>query len=104
VLGNPDSDPHGDPIPTDDGTVPLKDLVSLATLKAGQGGEIVQIRHQDSETLKSLSRLGLMPGEPVTVVDHNALNDTITLRIGGEKTEVISTRVAEMILVKLGPH
>ncbi len=100
ALGNPDLDPHGDPIPDEDGALPSSDLVPLSSLVVDQGGEIVQIRHQEPETLRSLARLGLIPGESIRVLEQNPLTDTFTLRIGGQKTEVISTRVAEMIAVK----
>jgi DtxR family Mn-dependent transcriptional regulator len=100
ALGDPDLDPHGDPIPTENGTIPSKELVPLSSLAVEQGGVIVQIRHQEPETLRSLARLGLVPGETIRVLEQNPLTDTFTLKIGGQKTEVISTRVAEMIAVK----
>ena len=101
ALGNPDLDPHGDPIPDESGALPSSELVSLSSLKVEEGGTIVQIRHQEPETLRSLAQLGLVPGEALTVTDHNALTDTVTLRLHAGKTEVISTRVAEMIAVKV---
>jgi DtxR family Mn-dependent transcriptional regulator len=101
ALGKPDLDPHGDPIPNENGALPSTDLVSLDALKVEQGGTIVQIRHQEPETLRSLAQLGLVPGEAITVVEHNPLTDTFTLKLGDGKTEVISTRVAEMIAVKV---
>jgi DtxR family Mn-dependent transcriptional regulator len=101
ALGNPDLDPHGDPIPNEHGMLPSEELVPLVTLNVKQGGKIIQIRHQEPETLRSLAHLGLVPGEEIKVLEHNALTDTVTLQLADGRTEVISTRVAEMIAVKV---
>ena len=99
ALGNPDLDPHSDPIPDQDGALPSSELAPMTALMAGQGGTIVQVRQQKPEALRSLARLGLVPGQEITVLEHNLLTDTVTIKIG-KKTEVISMCMAGAIAVK----
>ena len=103
VLGYPNFDPHGDPIPTETGNVPDETLVSLAALQPGQTAVIRRISNQEPETLRSLACLGLVPEQVLTLGERNAVNDTITLELCSRKVEIISTRVAQMIAVKVFP-
>ena len=103
VLGYPDFDPHGDPIPSETGMVLDETLVSLVALQPGQTAVIRRISDQEPETLRSLAHLGLVPEQVLTLRERNDLNDTITLELGHRKVEIISTRVAQMIAVKVFP-
>ena len=51
ILGNPTHDPHGDPIPQRDGTLPQSRGVPLVTFEPGQRVEITRITNQDPEVL-----------------------------------------------------
>jgi DtxR family Mn-dependent transcriptional regulator len=100
VLGNPAIDPHGDPIPALDGTIAASDLVLLSDLAVGQCGTVSRIADQSPEVLRYLSDLGLTPGTGVVLTAHSPLNDTVSLRIGGEAaSRTISTQVARKVLV-----
>ena len=59
-LGFPLSDPHGDPIPTADGTVTVTPGLLLADATAG--GRVVRICDRDPELLRSLESLGIVVG------------------------------------------
>lgn len=54
-LGHPTRDPHGDPIPRPDGTVPRPDAVPLASLPAGVCGQVARISDRDPEVLRQLT-------------------------------------------------
>ena len=58
-LGNPSRDPHGDPIPSADGTVVRPDAVPLSSMHAGDAGTVVRISDADPEALRYLAELGL---------------------------------------------
>ena len=58
-LGRPERDPHGDPIPSADGTVPRPDARQLSTLPAGQSGRVARISDRDPEVLRSLAARGV---------------------------------------------
>jgi DtxR family Mn-dependent transcriptional regulator len=59
-MGNPDVDPHGDPIPDLDGNVLHSNFPTLANIACGQWIEIRRVRWQQSELLQYLSSVGLV--------------------------------------------
>ncbi len=100
ALGNPEIDPHGDPIPALDGSIAARDLVFLSDLPMDQHGTVSRIIDQSPEVLRYLSDLGLVPGVELSLVERAPLNDTVSLRIGEDDTiRTISTQVARKVLV-----
>jgi DtxR family Mn-dependent transcriptional regulator len=65
-LGHPTADPHGDPIPGPDGSVPELAGVLAAQLAPGVSGRIVRISDRDPEVLRRLTAEGVDVGSPVT--------------------------------------
>ena len=58
-LGHPVVDPHGDPIPRADGSLPAAEGVPLAQLPRGQRFRVVRVVDQDPAFLRYLSECGL---------------------------------------------
>ena len=58
-LGEPSVDPHGDPIPRSDGTLPQPEGTPLAKLLRGQTFRVVRVVDQDPAFLRYLSECGL---------------------------------------------
>lgn len=58
-LGHPHRDPHGDPIPTSAGEVPLPDAVQLGELPAGARGTVARISDRDPAVLRDLAAAGV---------------------------------------------
>src|SRR5258707_14220576 len=101
ALGNPKIDPHGDPIPALDGTIPARDQMLLSDLPISQRGTVSQITDQTPEVLRYLSDLGLVPGVEARVTQRSPLNDTVSVAIG-DSTHTISTQVARKVRVTHG--
>ncbi|WP_448569094.1 manganese-dependent transcriptional regulator MntR [Thermus sp.] len=80
ALGHPPFDPHGDPIPTRDLTLPQGRGLPLAEAPLGRA-LMVRALAQDRGTLNLLSRLGLVPGAFLEVLDKEA---GVRVRVGGE--------------------
>jgi len=97
-LGHPSFDPHGDPIPTIDGTVPVGNDISLADLAIGEGGGIVRVCDQHPERLRYLAELGLIPGADLQVVASAPFDGPISVRVVGA-VHPIDRRLARMIFV-----
>lgn len=68
-IGNPVFDPHGDPIPSASGDLPLHKGVSLASLKEGQLGRIIHLEDEPGYIYEQLMALGIYPGMQVYVMD-----------------------------------
>ncbi len=98
VLGHPTRDPHGDPIPSRDGTIAHLGDTRLLDLEPGKGGVIVRVSDWDSEQLRYLGGLGLYPGVSVVVLDKLPFEGP--LRIGvGEAEHVIGPPLAAAVRV-----
>jgi DtxR family transcriptional regulator, Mn-dependent transcriptional regulator len=99
ALGNPTFDPHGDPIPALDGSLPAAELTLLAELQTGHEATVSRITDQSSEALRYLSELGLVPGARVGVQARSPLGDMLTVSISDTR-HTISKSVARMVLVE----
>ena len=64
-LGHPTADPHGDPIPAADGTVPPLDGVLASALPAGERGRVLRISDRDPEVLRLLATEGVGVGSEI---------------------------------------
>ena len=62
ALGDPEHDPHGDPIPRADLTIPDSAQTLLSGLKAGDRGVVKRVRDTFPDLLKRLNDEGLVPG------------------------------------------
>jgi DtxR family Mn-dependent transcriptional regulator len=99
VLGNPNHDPHGDPIPALDGTLPaVRNVISLAEIRLNTPGTICQITDQTPDMLRYLAALGLIPGALVPVQSRDPFEGPLHLTIE-ETPAVISHQVAARVLL-----
>jgi DtxR family Mn-dependent transcriptional regulator len=80
LLGHPTIDPHGDPIPSADGTLPHRPLTQLASCNKGDSVSIARIGNQDSAFLQFAEESGLLLGTTITITSRNDIADSITLQ------------------------
>ncbi|WP_066039791.1 metal-dependent transcriptional regulator [Herbiconiux solani] len=66
-LGRPGQDPHGDPIPSAAGEVPVFEAVLLAEAPEGHTACVVRISDRDAALLRALAEGGIGPGTEVRV-------------------------------------
>jgi DtxR family Mn-dependent transcriptional regulator len=64
-LGHPRADPHGDPIPTADGVVPVLDGVLASSLPTDAAARVVRISDRDPAVLRRLAESGIAVGSTV---------------------------------------
>ncbi len=95
-LGNPTHDPHGDPIPTQDGTVPDENHCPLDQLRPGTTAHIARVRDHDPALLRHLHANGLTIGTTIRLLDHNPSAGTLTLEHDG-RTTTLGTAIAHGI-------
>jgi DtxR family Mn-dependent transcriptional regulator len=101
MLGRPEVDPHGDPIPSLDGELGPAAHETLAGLAVGRRGRVARIVDQEAGFLRLVERLGLRPGARVRVVARDDDGDTLAIQVGrGVKTS-LGLRAAAKILVAL---
>jgi DtxR family transcriptional regulator, Mn-dependent transcriptional regulator len=85
ALGNPDVDPHGDPIPSADGFVQELSCTPLTDIPVGQTVDIHRVHESQPERLRYIASLGLKPGVQVTVTDRQPFDDLVTIEVGGQQ-------------------
>lgn len=100
-LGNPSSDPHGDPIPDRTGNFLHKKLVKVSEMKQGQAGTISGVNEHSSVFLKHLEKLGLTLGTKIIIAELVEFDGSIMLAVDEKKEITISREVAKNILVIL---
>ena len=82
LLGNPVTDPHGDPIPAKDGTIPPQNTVRLPDADAGESVLVTRVTAQNAEQLTYLGSLGIRPEASLTVIDKAPFDGPVHLRVG----------------------
>ena len=82
ALGHPSRDPHGDPIPRADGTVPLPPAVPLADLPAGARGNVARISDAEPEVLRYFAAVGIGLDTEVVVTAIREFAGTTAVRVG----------------------
>jgi len=69
-LGDPELDPHGDPIPSADLQLRERETHTLDSLAPGERGIFVRVSDSDPEMLRYLSERGISPGDRFEVLDR----------------------------------
>jgi DtxR family Mn-dependent transcriptional regulator len=85
ALGNPEVDPHGDPIPTADGSIHELSCTPLSDIPLGETVEIHRVHANQPDRLRYIASLGLIPGARVTVVDRQPFDDLVTIEVAGQQ-------------------
>src|ERR1700722_19743187 len=80
-LGDPQTDPHGHPIPERSGALPPRDEVPLSRWACGVPAVISSVSDRDPAALREMTRLGLKPGVPV-VVEAGTRGASLRVRVG----------------------
>jgi DtxR family transcriptional regulator, Mn-dependent transcriptional regulator len=99
VLGEPDADPHGAPIPNAAGEFVDIALPSLADLPIGAAGLLRQVPDDDPAELRYFAELGLVPGARVELIDRAPFNGPLRVRVAGTE-RVLGPEIAGKIQVQ----
>ena len=99
-LGHPQHDPHGDPIPTADGTLVPEDSFPLAEAASGTRVRISRVRDDDAPMLDYLEDRGLVPGRPLSVLEVRALDGVVTIEDERGKTHALGEPLARSVFVR----
>ncbi len=80
MLGHPDVDPHGDPIPTAQGVMPEREYQTLLTCGSAPQ-RVVRVRDQQADFLRLVERRGLMPGSVLRLLQRDPAAETVSLSL-----------------------
>ena len=94
LLGNPTHDPHGDPIPQPDGTLPDSPGLPLAELAIGSRAIVTRITEQSPATLAYLAGIGVLPGTQLQILNRQREDGTLSIRIESPKRAPVTLSAA----------
>ncbi|HYI44213.1 MAG TPA: metal-dependent transcriptional regulator [Actinomycetota bacterium] len=106
LLGDPDSDPHGHPIPAKDGSMPSASDERLWDMSDGSKVLVERVSDEQPAALRYLAGAGIRPGARIEVLRRGPLEGPLfvrTLASAGDGTETaLSRELAEAVWVKGG--
>ncbi|GAB2581792.1 metal-dependent transcriptional regulator [Spirosoma areae] len=98
-LGNPQFDPHGDPIPTPAGEMPETGYRKLADATMGERVCLMAVLEHSTEFLQHLDHSNLTLGSTVTLTETNAFDKSVVVQVETGRTVFVSYEVARNLLV-----
>jgi len=100
ALGYPDTDPHGDPIPSADLKLPAETSRPLFDLEPGEDAVVRRVPDGDPTLLRYLATLGLTPAARVRMLGKAPFGGPVSLEVDGTP-QALGVGVAE--LIRVGP-
>jgi DtxR family Mn-dependent transcriptional regulator len=101
MLGRPEVDPHGDPIPDAEGAFRPQSAQSLMTCPLDTPVTVTRIIDQDKAFLRFIESHDLKPGQSIRVEARDAAADSVRLRGKGPQPITIGARAASKLLVEV---
>jgi DtxR family transcriptional regulator, Mn-dependent transcriptional regulator len=99
-LGHPAQDPHGDPIPSADGTLEADVSFPLAAATQGQRVRIYRVGDEEPAKLAYLEELGLTPGRLFEVREVRALDGVVVVEDEAAEPRSIGGPLAASVFVR----
>ena len=82
-LGDPRVDPHGDPIPSRDGSIDEPETRSLADLAVGDRALFLRVSDSNPDMLRYLAEREIRPGQELEVTGKQPFGGPLFVRIAG---------------------
>jgi DtxR family transcriptional regulator, Mn-dependent transcriptional regulator len=101
MLGRPEVDPHGDPIPDAHGTFPQRELHTLLTCPLHVPVTVMRVADQDASFLRFVESHDLKPGQQLSVDSRDEVADSVSVQASGGKALTIGARAASKLLVEV---
>jgi DtxR family Mn-dependent transcriptional regulator len=102
-LGYPKVDPHGDPIPTKDGTFKKSVKKLISELPVSSQGVCVGVNDSSAAFLKFLDKNKIALGDTFTILDREEFDGSVTLNSSAGKIR-ISEQIAANLFLEIGDN
>jgi DtxR family Mn-dependent transcriptional regulator len=100
LLGHPDHDPHGDPIPSAEGTLEVDDSFALSQAASGQRLRIFKVRDEDAAMLDYFGDRNLVPGRRLIVREVRDLDGVVIVEDEEAEVYALGEPLARSIFVR----
>jgi DtxR family Mn-dependent transcriptional regulator len=101
MLGRPEVDPHGDPIPNADGHVKAEETQTLLTCPLDTRVTVSRVVDQDRAFLRFIEQHDLKPGQSIEVEARDLAADSVRVRGKNDERITIGMRAASKLLVRV---
>ncbi len=98
-LGYPKFDPHGDPIPSEDGHMKVKVQKLLSDMAVNDSGVVVGVNDSQPLFLQYLDKMGIYLGAKIKVIDRIAYDNSLEINLEDKKNLVVSQEVSKNIFL-----
>ena len=99
VIGSPEFDPHGDPIPNKQGVLPVSDRRPLSKSVNGCKCVVLGVSEHSEAFLNHLTDLNIVLNDKLVVEQIIAYDETIKMRNKNKELILISSKAAQQLLV-----
>lgn len=99
LLRRPTVDPHGDPIPANDGSMIDRRLMALADAVPGHRVRVARVMDQSAPFLRFIAESALRPSSILEVLSIDRAGETMTFRTVGRESRTISRAAAWKVMV-----
>lgn len=101
-LGFPKVDPHGDPIPDNQGKMETLSSICLHELEVNRTAEVSGVGNQSSELLELLKHKNIRIGTKLEIKKRFEFDNSLEIKIRNHPAFTISEQLAKNLLVKHG--
>jgi len=98
ALGDPNRDPHGDPIPDRELVLGDEEGVALVELELGDSGTFSRVSDSDPEMLRYLAEQGIRPGAELRVTERQPFGGPLFVEVEGAR-HAIGGDLAQRMLI-----
>ncbi len=99
LLGYPRACPHGDPIPTPDGTLVEERLRALSECAPGETVTVARVKDTNAAVLRALTQRVIHLHTVVTVLERDAIDGLLTVQVGSGR-QIIGASLAGSVFVQ----
>lgn len=96
ILGEPETCPHGYPIPSLEGRVGCPLMETIDTLEPGDKATVVSLPERDGSLLEYLVQEGIQPGVTIHLEEQAPFNGPLFIRVADERKALAREAMAEV--------
>jgi DtxR family Mn-dependent transcriptional regulator len=100
LLGHPNYDPHGDPIPSHSGQLLERNLQNLINCDPGKESIVARVLDQGADFLQFAEKNDLVPGKTVKVLNHDDIANAIEVETASGAKLTLGKQAAVKIEVQ----
>lgn len=97
-LDQPETCPHGNPIPSPEGKLSQAAGRPLKSMQIGEQSRVRHIQPENAEVLDRLEKLGIKPGVMVRITDFDRLDSFWTIEVAGQSLKVGNELAAHIVM------